>query len=115
MTKEFQRLPPPIRRAATSVLLHEIHVSSAMARDVCSCRTTDPVGVALRILRTNQLHRLPVVDAGDRLVGMLSLADLAREAARQRGRTTAAMTAQDIADTVEAVSQPRSPRDVLAA
>lgn len=32
-----------------------------------------------------QVRRLPVVDPDNRLVGMLSLANLAREAARERG------------------------------
>src|SRR5262245_9473134 len=68
--------------------LREMIVASAMARDVRSCRTTDTVRVALGVLRTNQLHRLPVLDANDHLVGIVTLADVAREAAHERGAKT---------------------------
>jgi hypothetical protein len=67
--------------------LADLKVGHAMSRLVCSCRPTDPVRVALKILRTNQLHRLPVVDENEHLIGVLSLADVAREADREHERT----------------------------
>jgi CBS domain-containing protein len=92
--------------------LRDLMVSNAMARDVRVCGTSEPIGVALKIMRTNQLHRLPVVDARDHLVGLLSLADVAREAAREAMQKKKAVAAGDIGETVEAISQPRSPRQV---
>lgn len=87
--------------------LPEIPVDSVMARDVRSCRQSDSLTTALRILEHNQLHRLPVVDADDHLVGMLSLTDAAREASREHGRARKAVSDAQIAQTLEAISKPR--------
>jgi CBS domain-containing protein len=95
--------------------LDAIKVSAAMSRRVCSCRPTDPVRVAVNVLRTNQLHRLPVVDANDHLIGILSLADIARQADRDHGRKRMDVQDDDIAQTLEAISQPRTPRELVRA
>jgi CBS domain-containing protein len=95
--------------------LSEIPVSSTMARNVCSCRATDSIGTALKILEQNQLHRLPVLDQQDHLIGMLSLADLAREAAREHGRGAKEVTDSQVGEAVEAVSAPRARREVAVA
>jgi CBS domain-containing protein len=92
--------------------LSAIKVESAMARGVRSCRFTDSLGTALRILEHNQLHRLPVLDQNDHLVGMLSLADAAREAAREHGRDAKEVTDGQIGETLEAISAPRLPHEV---
>lgn len=64
--------------------LAEICARTAMAHEVITCRPTDPVAQALLIMQTQRLHRLPVVEAGERLVGILSLSDIARAAAQER-------------------------------
>ena len=46
------------------------------------------------------------------LVGMLSLADAAREAAREHARATRDLTDAQIGEALEAISAPRSPREV---
>jgi CBS domain-containing protein len=92
--------------------LSDIKVGSAMARDIRSCRSSDSIGTALHILEQNQLHRLPVVDRNDHLVGVLSLADAAREAAREHGRTAKEVTDAQIGEAIEAISAPCSPREV---
>jgi CBS-domain-containing membrane protein len=88
--------------------LADIEVESAMAHSVCSCRTTDNVKVALKVMQANQIHRLPVVDGDEHLVGLLSLADIAREAAREQEQPRKAVTAVDVGETVEMIAQPRS-------
>ena len=93
----------------------EIKVGSAMARDVRSCRSTDSIGTVLNILERNQLHRLPVLDQNDHLIGLLSLADVAREAAREHGRGTREVSDVQVGEVIEAISAPRSPRDVAVA
>jgi len=57
-------------------------------------------GHVLDVLRTTQVRRLPVLDANDHLIGMLSLADVAREADREHGRRNAEMKDADIAQTM---------------
>jgi CBS domain-containing protein len=94
--------------------LQATKVNSAMAKSLCTCRPTDAVSVALKVMRTNQMHRLPVVDAEDHLVGILSLADVARQATRA-GQVTGEVSAAAIAETLEAIVQPRSaPRELVA-
>ena len=95
--------------------LCDIPVASAMSREVCSCRTSDSIGSALRVMRTKQVHRLPVVDAQEQLVGMLSFADVAREAAREPARMKPQVPALEVAETIEGIRQPRESRDVSGA
>jgi CBS domain-containing protein len=95
--------------------LSDITVESAMARAVRCCRFTDPIGTALKILEQNQLHRLPVLDENNYLIGMLSLADTARAAARGHGRAAKGLTDEQIGEVIEAISAPRAPHQVSAA
>lgn len=95
--------------------LEAIKVASAMSKRVCSCRDTDSLMVALNVLRTNQLHRLPVVDADDHLIGLLSLADIAREADRERGWSKAQVKDDDVAQATEAICRPHSSREIVRA
>lgn len=94
--------------------LREISVESVESSPVVSCAPGDPVEVALRILRANQLHRLPVVDADGQLVGVVALADIAREAAREEGQWRKAISPTDVGRAVEAISAPRGERAVAA-
>lgn len=93
--------------------LREIPVASAMSQRLCTCRATDAVGVALKVMETNQLHRLPVVDGGDRLIGLLSLADLWREAAREHGHPLQIVTERAIGEAVEAIAAPRGNHEIV--
>jgi len=88
--------------------LNDIPVASTMSRHLCSCRPSDAIGVALKVMETNQLRRLPVVDQDDRLVGLLSIADVAGEARHEHGTKTAQVTDATVGETLEAISAPRS-------
>ncbi len=48
----------------------------AMSRDVHGCRPQDDFERALQIMGTYHIHRLPVCDDEDRLLGILSIDDL---------------------------------------
>lgn len=95
--------------------LSEILVRSVMSRDVRSCRSTDSIGAALKILEQHQLHRLPVLDQNESLIGLLSIADVAREAAREHRREKKEVTDVEVGEVVEAISAPHPPREVAAA
>ncbi len=88
--------------------LEEIAVASAMSRQVLSCRPTDSLAVALRVMESNQVHRLPVVDPEDRIVGILSLADVAREAQHEHGAKTVHVSDLAVAGALEAIATSRS-------
>jgi len=68
------------RNAAPSALL----VAEAMSPGLVSCGPMDSIDAAERAMRANQVRRLPVLDSERRLVGILSLTDIARVA---RGRS----------------------------
>ncbi len=65
--------------------LGEIHVSSAMSRRLWGCGPQDDVKEAEKVMRAHQVRRLPVVDADGKLVGVLSIGDLARVAVSTKG------------------------------
>lgn len=64
--------------------LREIRVSQAMSQDLHTCSPTDSVAVAEETMRARQVRRLPVVASDGKLVGVLSMNDIAREAFRER-------------------------------
>ena len=63
--------------------LEAIHVRSTMARDVAACSPEDTLEAALATMRKARVRRLPVTERNGRLVGILSMNDLARHAARE--------------------------------
>lgn len=94
--------------------LGELKVSAAMSQNVISCRRQDQVGVALGILKTQQLHRLPVIEGDNELIGLVSLADLAREANREHQKARPEVTDGEVGETIEGISAPRGNRAGLA-
>ena len=54
-------------------------VRDLMSSDVVFARDTDDVEAVARQMSEAQVRRLPVIDQNDKLVGMVSLGDLARE------------------------------------
>ena len=63
-------------------------VSELMTSDVVCARDTDDILAVAQRMSDKQVRRLPVIDAEHKLVGMVSLGDLSREA-----QTSAAETA----------------------
>ena len=83
-----------------------IPVSLAMARGVQICHPADNISTAEALMRLKQVHRLPVLDHDGRVVGVISLNDIARGVQSEPldGRRVAA---ESVAETVASVSQPR--------
>ncbi len=61
--------------------LGALQVEGAMARNVVSCAADDDLRSAAQVMRKHRVRRPPVVDRQGCLIGLLSLDDLAREAA----------------------------------
>jgi CBS domain-containing protein len=55
-------------------------VRDLMTSDVVCARDTDDITAVAQRMSDQQVRRLPVVDVDDRLVGMVSLGDLSRDA-----------------------------------
>ena len=62
-------------------------VRDLMSENVVCARDTDDVLAVAQRMSDAQVRRLPVVDADDRLVGMVSLGDLSREAQQSAAAT----------------------------
>ena len=90
--------------------LHEMTIDSVMTRDVRTCRASDSVANAERIMATAQVRRLAVVDDRDRVIGIVSLGDLARSRGKNPIRRTLVHLFADVARTLAAISQPRAER-----
>jgi CBS domain-containing protein len=82
--------------------LQAVPVSRAMSRQVFSCRPDQAIEAAEKLMAEKQVRRLPVLDGEGRPVGMLSLNDVAREAASRPGNGLAS----DVAKTLGAIGQP---------
>ena len=82
-----------------------IPVSAAMASRVVTLRPADAPARAHELLRTHHLRRLPVVDADNRVVGVLSLKDLAAEALA----TDLPGALREVAQTFGHVTEDRAP------
>lgn len=93
--------------------LSELTVSQAMTTEVSVCHPEDELSKAEKVMREARVRRVPVVDAADAIVGMLTLADLAQEAVRELPSNRHEVFESEIADTLAAICRP--PHKELAA
>lgn len=84
-----------------------LRVAEAMSRQLYYCAPSDTVAFAEEIMRSKQIRRLPVLDDSRRLVGILSLADIARrgEISTAKGSTNE-LGADQITLTLANICQP---------
>lgn len=59
-------------RVPQATPLHEV-----MSHDVCSCYEDEPVEAVVERMREEQIRRVPVLDRDERVVGIVSLGDIA--------------------------------------
>lgn len=91
--------------------LSEIRIPDAMSNKIFSCRRDDAIETAEKTMRENQIRRLPVIDDGGRLFGILSLSDIALEAERERRsrRGSQEVKSEEVAVTLAAICAPHGP------
>jgi CBS domain-containing protein len=87
--------------------LKELRVRDAMARQLRTCRLRDSLAEAEAIMQEAGIRRLPVVDASGCLLGVLSLADVAREAERGREALGGQVTAEGFDSAMSSIRKPR--------
>jgi CBS domain-containing protein len=85
----------------------EIPVTTAMSKEVFFTEPEATIQEAEMTMRDHQVRRLPVIDAEGRLVGIVSLNDLAREAEREVEHRPQQINAQEVMTTLAAVCAPR--------
>jgi CBS domain-containing protein len=88
--------------------LHDLLVDSVMSRDVRACTPITTVEEAANEMGEIQVRRLPVVDGSRQLLGMLALADLAREVTRNPSTKGATAEFALVGKTLAAIVRPRS-------
>jgi CBS domain-containing protein len=86
--------------------LQDIRIADAMSRELATCRPEDTVEAAEAMMKKAQVRRLPVTDASGRLVGILSLNDIARALSQEPSARTADRLTQ-FALTLSAVGEQR--------
>lgn len=74
-------------------------VSEVMSTDVEYCFEDDQIDDVMEKMQGSQIRRVPVMDRQKRLIGMVSLGDLAIRTGAE----------EDVHDTLESVSQPSEP------
>lgn len=84
--------------------LRAIVVQNAMARQVFTCRADDSLQNAEQLMSEKQIRRLPVVDGDARIIGVISLNDIARYAASARPGDS---FERELTNTMAAICEPR--------
>ena len=82
----------------------EIAAREMLAAPVRVCRPDDDVHDALQTMRTHALRRLPVVDDGGRLAGIVSVSDFIRRTSP--GASADGLPAEAVLDTLRAICAP---------
>jgi CBS domain-containing protein len=74
--------------------LARLTARDVMSKGILYCNDTEDLEDALRIMEQKQVRRLPVINDKKRMVGMLSLGDVAHSASHElSGEVTAAVSA----------------------
>lgn len=86
--------------------LHELLVNVAMAKHVIAVRPDSTIGDLEQLMSRHQIRRLPVLDAENRPLGVISLNDLAIEAVQPETRMKHGIS--KVAHTLAALCQPHA-------
>jgi len=89
-----------VRAVADGQDTRTTQVRDVMTPDIIYCYEDQDVGEAARLMKENQVRRLVVLNRDKRLVGIVSLGDLAVETGNERLA----------GNTLEAVSEPNQPK-----
>ena len=93
------------------VRLRDACVASAMAREVRSCSASTPAAEVEALMQSAQIRRVPVVDSDNKLLGIVTLGDLARAAHSSPLRMPAI---PGVAKTLAVVTERRQPNAAAA-
>ena len=83
-----------------------IEVGQVMRKEVFTCRPEEDVRDALETMRQYRVRRLPVVDASDAVVGILSMNDVVRRAGPVGSKGAAAVPSEDVLTVLKTICAP---------
>jgi CBS domain-containing protein len=85
-----------------------IFVDEVMSRDLIQCSPQDTIHRVETLMRAKQIRRVPVVDSSQRLVGILSLADIARATSDSSAlRSGEELSSKELATTLAGICRSR--------
>lgn len=93
-----------VRLVASGYDASQALVSDCMTREAFACHAGETIRDCMSVMSEQQVRRLPIVDDNDRVVGIVSQADLARFADRSRNRRRK----YAFTDMLEDISEPAS-------
>ena len=88
-----------VRGVAGGKQVDSTPVSEVMSSEVQCCFEDEQIDAVMEKMRNAQIRRVPVMDRQNRLIGMVSLGDLAMEATNET----------KVEDTLEDISKPSEP------
>lgn len=97
-----------IAAATQGRLLADMAVREVMRKEVHCCRDSQPRRAIHSLMRRHQVRRLPVVDAADKLLGIVSINDLALAGADAEGSARRDEMIE-VAETLAAICRHRQP------
>jgi len=86
--------------------LHEIAARTAASHSLATVRANATLEAVESRMRDCQVRRVPVIDDDERVVGIVTLNDIAVHAA-PGGRRIGALSAESISRTLQAICEPR--------
>jgi CBS domain-containing protein len=81
-----------------------------MSKTLHSCGPDDTVAYAQELMRRHQVRRIPVIDIDGKLLGILSLGDIARFLGEHPDLESEGIGCDALAETLGALSEPRHRR-----
>jgi CBS domain-containing protein len=87
----------------------EIPVKEVMSAELFAASPDEDIHTALKLMRKEKVHRLPVINAEGKLEGILSLNDVALHAMPPNGKAKPALNYEDVVSTLKAVCEHRHP------
>jgi CBS domain-containing protein len=90
----------------------DIAVADVISRTLYACAPDDEVRAAMEKMKKQQVRRLPVIGNNGRLVGIVSIHDIAVQA---RPNKSSDIRAEDVLDTLIGITAPSRPRAMASA
>lgn len=87
--------------------MQDMSVADSMSRKVFSCQTSDSIEQVIRRMADEQVRRVPVLDARGKLVGILSLNDIARRIVTLGERERASLASR-LVEALAAICEPHA-------
>ena len=85
----------------------EIPVQDVISGRLYPCHPNDNVHTALKVMRHEKIHRLPVVNEDGILQGILSMNDVVNRAEESRGKREPKLSYEDAINTLKAICEHR--------